>query len=72
MNNNLKMKLRILLHHWIEHNREHSQEFRDWAEKARGTGETEASKEILQAAEEMERASESLSQALRSLGKKER
>ena len=72
MNKDIKMKLRILLHHWIEHNREHGQEFRDWAEKAKGTGETEASKEILRAAKEMEKASESLSQALKSLEKKER
>ena len=26
-------KLRILLDYWIEHNSEHEQEFRDWADK---------------------------------------
>ena len=27
-------KLRVLLPHWIEHNTEHADEFRHWAEKA--------------------------------------
>ena len=25
-------KLRVLIPHWVEHNNEHAQEFRDWAE----------------------------------------
>lgn len=29
-----KEKLRALLDYWIEHNREHRDEFREWAEKA--------------------------------------
>jgi hypothetical protein len=27
-------KLKILLHHWIEHNNEHAEIYRDWAKKA--------------------------------------
>jgi len=71
MSNDERAKLRTLLNYWIEHNKEHSQEFREWAGKAKGLGEVEASKEMLQAAQEMDKASESLSQALRRLEKKE-
>tara|TARA_B100001971_G_scaffold185321_1_gene184537 strand:+ start:475 stop:693 length:219 start_codon:yes stop_codon:yes gene_type:complete len=71
MDNEEKAKLRTLLNYWIEHNKEHSQEFREWAGKAKGGGETEACKEMLQATQEMDQASEFLSQALRRLEKKE-
>ncbi len=71
MDNDEKAKLRTLLNYWIEHNREHSQEFREWAGKAKGVGEAEAFKEILRAAQEIDKASESLSQALMRLEKKE-
>ena len=67
-----KAKLRTMLNYWIEHNREHSQEFRQWAGKAQELGETEASKEMLQAAQEMDKATKSLSQALIRLEGKER
>jgi len=59
-----KSKLKTMLHYWIEHNKEHSQEFREWAEKAKSFGEVAAGEEILQAAEDMDKASEFLSQAL--------
>ena len=72
MNSDFKIKLGKLLNHWIEHNREHSQEFSEWAQKARENGETKVSQEMLQAAREMEKASASLSQALLSLETKER
>jgi hypothetical protein len=71
MDNDERAKLRTLLNYWIEHNKEHSQEFREWAGKAKGWGEDEAGKEMLQATREMDKASESLSQALRRLEKKE-
>ncbi len=61
-------RFRALLNYWIEHNKEHSQEFREWAKKAKGLGSEE---EMLQAAQEMDKASESLSQALSNLDKKE-
>ena len=44
-------RLRILLGYWIEHNDEHSREFREWAEKA-----GEAGQDLLRAAELMEKA----------------
>ena len=30
----IEERLRILLDYWIEHNQEHEEEFRDWAQKA--------------------------------------
>jgi hypothetical protein len=37
-------KLKILLHHWIEHNNEHAEIYRDWAKKAMILGNEEVSK----------------------------
>jgi len=68
MGSDERTKLKILLDHWVEHNREHSREFSEWAEKARALGETGVSEDMLQAAQEMDKAGELLSQARRSLG----
>jgi len=67
-----RAKLRALLNYWIEHNKEHSQEFREWVNKAKVLGEAEAGEDMLQAAQEMDKASEILSRALRRLGERER
>ncbi len=67
MNNEERAKLRTLLNYWIEHNNEHSQEFREWADKAKAFGEAKAGEEMVQAAQEMNKASKFLSQALRRL-----
>jgi hypothetical protein len=56
-------KLCVLLPHWIEHNSEHAEEFRDWAGRA---GEAEGS--ILSAAELVEEANARLEEALQALG----
>jgi hypothetical protein len=56
-------KLRILLPHWIDHNKEHAAEFRSWAARASG-----ATQEILAAAERLERADADLDAALIKLG----
>lgn len=29
-------KLKRLLHHWVEHNQEHSRTYREWAERVKG------------------------------------
>jgi len=71
MSTNERAKLGTLLNYWIEHNKEHSQEFAEWAGKARAFGEAEAGADMLQAAQEMDKASEILSRALRRLEKKE-
>ena len=63
-----RTKLRVLLSHWVEHNREHSQEFSEWADKAKALGEAEVGEGILQAAKAMDEASGFLSQAQKMLG----
>jgi len=70
MDNDERVKLKTLLNYWIEHNKEHSQEFRQWAGKAKVFGEAEAYEQMLQAAQEMDKASESLSRALSRLEEK--
>ena len=66
-----RVKLKAMLNYWIEHNKEHSQEFREWAGKAKAFGEAEAGEEILAATQEIDKANESLSRALRRLEEKE-
>ena len=61
MGNDDLAKLKTLLGYWIEHNQEHSQEFREWAGKVAGL--RDAGKDLLQASEEMDKASRFLSQA---------
>jgi hypothetical protein len=56
-------KLRVLLPHWIEHNGEHAEEFRRWAERA-----GPAEEEILDAADLVEEANARLEEALQELG----
>jgi hypothetical protein len=69
MGNDEREKLRTMLHYWVRHNREHSQEFREWAGKIAKLGEIRAAKKLEQAAQEMDKASQSLSNALSSLEK---
>jgi uncharacterized coiled-coil DUF342 family protein len=63
-------KLQHLLGHWIEHNDEHGQEFREWADKAREFGEDQVRDDILQAVEQLKNASESLGRASERLSAK--
>ena len=49
-----KEKLRILLDYWIKHNREHGEEFKEWAEKARNAGDMAIHDELMAAVEQME------------------
>ena len=58
-----KDKLRMLIPHWIAHNKEHENEFRDWA-----TQTDVASADILAAADAIVLANESLLTALEKLG----
>ena len=67
MGSDERTKLKALLNYWMEHNREHSQEFKEWADKAKALGEVEIAEEILQAAQEMDKASGLLSQSLKRL-----
>lgn len=56
-------KLEILLHHWVEHNREHGQEFKRWAGRANRLGLKVVGDEILNAAGRMDQANEHLTRA---------
>jgi rubrerythrin len=52
-------KLRVLLDYWIEHNSEHEQEFRDWADKVAPLS-TEVAQQLREAAAKMAAASNEL------------
>jgi hypothetical protein len=56
-------KLRILIPHWIEHNAEHEDEFRRWAEKA-----GEYANNLRAAADSIAQANEQLQVALDNMG----
>lgn len=60
-------KLEILLDHWIEHNREHAEEFTQWAAKAKGLGQVAVHEDMTQAVKQMNKANESLLAALKRL-----
>jgi hypothetical protein len=62
-------KLKVLLGYWIEHSREHSQEFKEWSGRAEAAGKPKTARELSQASQEMDQAAESLGRALESLGK---
>jgi len=61
-------KLRVLLVHWVEHNLEHAQEFRQWARRAEESGSEEAASKLEAAAQEMKVLNNSLQTALDLLG----
>ena len=62
-----KARLKTLLSYWVEHNEEHSQEFKEWAEKAKEMGEADVAREIMQAVDNMDKVSEILSRTLQRL-----
>jgi hypothetical protein len=66
MSNVDRGRLETLLKHWVQHNREHSQEFRSWAKKTEDLGEV-AHDAILAAAQQIDKANEFLFQALDNL-----
>jgi len=61
-------RARRIVPHWIGHNAEHAQEFREWAERVRASGAAAAADHILQAAVAMEQANEHLSSAIGAIG----
>ena len=67
MDNEEMAKLMTLLNYWTKHNKEHGQEFKEWSDKIKVSGEAEASEDLLQAAQEMDKASECLLRALKRL-----
>jgi hypothetical protein len=59
-------KLHILLDYWIEHNSEHEQEFRDWADKVASLS-TEVAQQLQKAATKMAAVSNELMKAKQAL-----
>ena len=66
--NDIPEKLRVLLDYWIEHNREHEEEFHEWAGKA-ALFSTEVAQQLEEAAVEMAAASRKLEKARETLAK---
>jgi hypothetical protein len=61
-------RLRALLPHWIEHNREHANSFLAWARRASAAGEGHVAAQIEAAATRMEEANHDLECALQHMG----
>ena len=57
-------RLKIILDHWIEHNTAHKGEFERWAQRARGAGLGDVSREIEAAAGKLEEANGHLRKAM--------
>lgn len=55
--------LKVLLSHWIEHNKAHEEGFKEWVEKSKSMGRNETSSFIQKAVEFMEKADEMLIEA---------
>ena len=55
--------LKLLLSHWVEHNKAHEEGFKEWVEKSKQMGRTEASHSIRKAIEFMEEADAMLLEA---------
>ncbi|MCK4411112.1 thioredoxin [Candidatus Bipolaricaulota bacterium] len=62
-----KGRLEVLLTSWTGHNKQHSEKFRKWTEKAEDLQSKPTYNALLQAAEEMQEANERLFQLLREL-----
>jgi len=62
-----KGRLKVLLASWVEHNKQHSEKFTKWTEKAKNAEDDSIHSKALQAAEELGKANEQLSQVLSEL-----
>jgi len=60
-----KDKLAHILHHWIEHNEAHIEEYRKWAMTAEKEGLKEVNKNIMEAIKGVEEANASLHNAMK-------
>ena len=61
-------KLRIMLPHWIEHNKSHSGEFKKWMEIVKDSGDPEIAGVLEEASAGLEIAGKALTKALDKLG----
>ncbi len=63
-------KFKILLNYWVRHNREHGEDFKKWANKAKEIGETEVFEDILEAMKLMDNVNKPIIRALERLKNK--
>ena len=68
MNDDDKKKLTALLDYWVEHNAEHGEEFREWADRAREPEDSAVREELLDAVGFMTKQNDSLVRARQKLG----
>jgi nickel/cobalt exporter len=61
-------KLQVLLPHWIEHQTEHADELRTWAERIQLTGREDVAERLLVAAAALQQAGDQLSDLLNQVG----
>ena len=66
--NDIQKRLQTLIDYWIEHNREHEKEFRDWAGKAAPSS-SEVTQQLQKAATKMAEVSDELLKAKQALSK---
>lgn len=62
-----KDKLAHILHHWIEHNEAHIEEYKKWANIAEKEGLEEIHKNIMRAIKGIDDANESLHDAMKAV-----
>ena len=62
-----KGRLKVILTSWTEHNKQHSEKVRKWAEKANNTESELTYNKALSAVKELEKANEQMSQVLEEL-----
>jgi hypothetical protein len=62
---NDREKLRHLLHHWMEHNLEHADVYREWAAKASSSGDEDLSKILGSLCEETKKLNRLFEEALK-------
>ncbi|MBI2832596.1 MAG: hypothetical protein HYX79_10115 [Chloroflexi bacterium] len=69
MDKNEKAKLKTLLNYWLEHNKEHGDEFKEWADRAaKASRDVKLATDLAVAGAEMDKVNEHLSNALKKLG----
>ena len=61
-------KLQLLLPHWIEHNAEHADELRSWADSMQHSGKVDVAKRLSAAAASLHKAGDYLSKLLEEAG----
>jgi thioredoxin-like negative regulator of GroEL len=62
-----KGRLRVILGSWIDHNKNHSEKFRKWEEKAKNAGDIENYSHMLQEVKKIEETNDQLSKVLMEL-----